>query len=305
MISLQEELVILQQYFVVLQCKYGDEILLEFDIPQALLNRRVLKFILQPIVENSIFHGLEPTGSKGHVVVTAREEGGRLLLAVEDDGAGMDEQKLSEVRRRIGESSATWWGSTMSSSGSNFITARNMGWRFSSEKNVGTGLIDQFGRFLRRKDLTGKEGAVINTLKVMVADDEYPIRKWFSRTIKNLPDIKVDFVGAASNGEEALKLFRERKPDVVFTDIKMPIMDGLELLKAVKEERPGTEVIIITSYDEFAYAKAAIAQNAYDYILKTEANPGCLATFCAGSRREGSIRRTRMRWLCGWSRRSI
>lgn len=113
-------------------------------------------------------------------------------------------------------------------------------------------------------------------MKVMVADDEYPIRKWFSRTIKNLPDIKVDFVGAASNGEEALKLFRERKPDVVFTDIKMPIMDGLELLKAVKEERPGTEVIIITSYDEFAYAKAAIAQNAYDYVLKTEANPRML-----------------------------
>lgn len=113
-------------------------------------------------------------------------------------------------------------------------------------------------------------------MKVMVADDEFPIRKWFSRTIKNLPDMKVDFVGAASNGEEALRLFREKKPDVVFTDIKMPIMDGLELLKAIKQERPGTEVIIITSYDEFAYAKAAIAQDAYDYVLKTEANPRML-----------------------------
>lgn len=111
----------------------------------------------------------------------------------------------------------------------------------------------------------------------MVADDEFPIRKWFSRTIKNLPDMKVDFVGAASNGEEALNLFREKKPDVVFTDIKMPIMDGLELLKAIKQERPGTEVIIITSYDEFAYAKEAIAQDAYDYVLKTEANPRMLS----------------------------
>ena len=48
----------------------------------------------------------------------------------------------------------------------------------------------------------------INTLKVMIVDDEFPIRKWFSRAIKNLPDIKVDFAGAASNGEEALQIFR-------------------------------------------------------------------------------------------------
>lgn len=123
----------------------------------------------------------------------------------------------------------------------------------------------------------GKGERAINILKVMVADDEFPIRKWFSRTIKNLPDMKVDFVGAASNGEEALMLFREKKPDVVFTDIKMPMMDGLELLKMIKLERPGTEVIIITSYDEFAYAKEAISQDAYDYVLKTEANPRMLS----------------------------
>ena len=106
----------------------------------------------------------------------------------------------------------------------------------------------------------------INTLKVMIVDDEFPIRKWFSRAMKNLPDMKVDFSGAASNGEEALRLFREKKPDVVFTDIKMPIMDGLSLLRQIKKERPETDVIIITSYDEFAYAKEAIAQDAYDYI---------------------------------------
>ena len=117
----------------------------------------------------------------------------------------------------------------------------------------------------------------INTLKVMIVDDEFPIRKWFSRAIKNLPDIKVDFAGAASNGEEALQIFREKRPDVVFTDIKMPIMDGLSLLRQIKKERPETDVIIITSYDEFAYAKEAIAQDAYDYILKTEANPRMLS----------------------------
>lgn len=138
MISLQEELVILQQYFVVLQCKYGDEILLDFDIPEELLKRRVLKFILQPIVENSIFHGLEPTGSKGHVVVKAREENGRLYLSVEDDGAGMDEQRLQEVRRRIGESDREMVGINNVIKRIKLHFGIEFGMEISSEKNVGT-----------------------------------------------------------------------------------------------------------------------------------------------------------------------
>lgn len=125
----------------------------------------------------------------------------------------------------------------------------------------------------------------------MVVDDEFPIRKWFCRTMKNLPDIKVELVGAASNGEEALQLFHEKRPDVVFTDIKMPMMDGLELLREIKRERSGTEVIIITSYDEFAYAREAIAQNAYDYVLKTEANSRMLSDLL---RRIQSSRQTAM-----------
>lgn len=112
----------------------------------------------------------------------------------------------------------------------------------------------------------------MNALKVMVADDEYPIRKWFSKTLKNLPDVKVEVVGTASNGEEALELFRQKRPDVIFTDIKMPVMDGLELLRIVKREQPKTEVIIISSYDEFAYAKKAITLDAFDYVLKPETN---------------------------------
>ena len=113
-------------------------------------------------------------------------------------------------------------------------------------------------------------------LKVLMVDDELPIRKWFSKTFKTLPDVKVDLVGAASNGEEALAMFREKEPDVIFTDIKMPVMDGLTLLRMVKRERPATEVVLVTSYDEFQYAREAIAQHACGYLLKTEANAQAL-----------------------------
>lgn len=117
----------------------------------------------------------------------------------------------------------------------------------------------------------------MNVLKVMVVDDEYPIRKWFEQTLKNLPNLKVEVVGTASNGEEALALFRERKPDVVFTDIKMPVLDGLDLLQMIKKEQPKTEVVMISSYDEFAYAKKAIKLNAFDYVLKQETNSKMLS----------------------------
>lgn len=112
----------------------------------------------------------------------------------------------------------------------------------------------------------------IHILKVLIADDEYLIRKWFGHTLRNLPDIKVNVVGTAANGEEALTLFREKRPDVIFTDIKMPVLDGLELLRMVKQESPNTAVVIISSYSEFAYAKEAIVLNAFDYVLKEETN---------------------------------
>lgn len=100
-ISLQQELYTLQKYFAVLQCRYGNEIRMELDIPQELLQYRILKFELQPLVENSVFHGLEPVGSKGVITVRARLEQERLVLEVADNGIGMTPERLEEVRRQI------------------------------------------------------------------------------------------------------------------------------------------------------------------------------------------------------------
>ena len=141
MISLQEELVILHQYFVVLQCKYGDEILLDVDIPEELLKQRVLKFVLQPIVENSIFHGLEPAGSKGHVVVKAWERDGCLYLSVEDDGAGMDCDRLKEVQGTIGSDNSKMVGINNTVKRIKLHFGVQYGVEISSEKDVGTKVV--------------------------------------------------------------------------------------------------------------------------------------------------------------------
>lgn len=97
LITLQEELVILQQYFTVMQCKYGDGIRMVYDIPEPLLRRKVLKFVLQPIMENSIFHGLEPAGSRGTIRVKVWEQEEKLYIQVKDDGVGMEERQLEQI----------------------------------------------------------------------------------------------------------------------------------------------------------------------------------------------------------------
>lgn len=100
-ISLQQELYTLQQYFAVLQCRYGDGIRMELDIPPELLQYRILKFELQPLVENSIFHGLEPMGSRGVITVRAALGADQLELEVADNGAGMTAERLREVRSQL------------------------------------------------------------------------------------------------------------------------------------------------------------------------------------------------------------
>lgn len=105
-------------------------------------------------------------------------------------------------------------------------------------------------------------------LSIVVVDDETPICDWLMYCIQNASDDYV--VASASNGEDALALIMERKPDLVFTDICMPGMDGLELMRRVLKTFPFTVFAILTNYAEFSYAKEAISLGAREYFLKAE-----------------------------------
>lgn len=104
-------------------------------------------------------------------------------------------------------------------------------------------------------------------IKVLIADDE----KWVRVTIKNaLPLEKLDLmlIGEASSGLEALKLSLELKPDILITDIRMPGLNGLELIEETKNQLPYLKTIILSGYDDFEYAKKGIQLGAFDYLLK-------------------------------------
>lgn len=104
-------------------------------------------------------------------------------------------------------------------------------------------------------------------LKVMIVDDEYHFRKALGVKIEWE---KLGFVicAEAKNGEEALERLEEARPDVALVDINMPVMDGLGFIAEVRERGYPLEMIIITGYGEFEYAKQAISLGIRNYLLK-------------------------------------
>ncbi|QOS79132.1 response regulator [Paenibacillus sp. JNUCC31] len=105
-------------------------------------------------------------------------------------------------------------------------------------------------------------------LKVLLVDDEMYVRKGMHELI-NWDELHMEIIGEAENGLEALNMVECLQPDVVITDIRMPILDGLELIRAV-EKLPHLEpvFIIISGYHDFKYAQQAIKYGVHDYILK-------------------------------------
>jgi DNA-binding NtrC family response regulator len=100
--------------------------------------------------------------------------------------------------------------------------------------------------------------------RILVIDDEGIVRTSCVRTLK--PE-GYDVV-SAQNGSEGLRMLEERKFDVVLTDLKMPDIDGIEVLRKVRETWPDTEVIIITGYQTVDTAVKSIKLGAFDYIEK-------------------------------------
>jgi two-component system response regulator YesN len=104
-------------------------------------------------------------------------------------------------------------------------------------------------------------------MRIIIADDEQELLDF----IANMPqwaEVGYEIVGKAANGAEALKLIDRLRPDLVVADIRMPVMDGLELAAHIRQDWPGMPVIFLTAHDEFEYAQQAVKLGIMDFITK-------------------------------------
>lgn len=106
----------------------------------------------------------------------------------------------------------------------------------------------------------------MSPIRILLADDQDIIRHGLKLIIEQQPDMVV--VGQAANGEEAIALARELKPDVVLMDIQMPKLNGIRATRTISGELPATRVVILTTYDVDGYVFDGIRAGARGYLLK-------------------------------------
>lgn len=103
--------------------------------------------------------------------------------------------------------------------------------------------------------------------RIIIADDEEYVRSLLTKNInQSLEDFEV--IATAENGEEAVELVESLKPDILITDILMPFLSGLELIRKIQEMNFPIKTVIISGYDDFNYAKQALTLGVTDYLLK-------------------------------------
>ena len=107
--------------------------------------------------------------------------------------------------------------------------------------------------------------------RVLVVDDEFLVRLGL-RTTMDWEAHGYRIVGEASNGKEALEMFDVADPDILLTDIKMPVMDGFKLIEEARKRKRNLQIVILSHYDEFSYVQKALEFGATQYILKSEMN---------------------------------
>jgi DNA-binding NarL/FixJ family response regulator len=105
------------------------------------------------------------------------------------------------------------------------------------------------------------------TIRVVVADDQQIVRAGFAALLDTRDDIEV--VGTAADGEEAVRVCREQRPDVVLMDIRMPAMDGIEATRRLSEDgKQAPKVIVLTTFDLDEYVYDALGAGASGFLLK-------------------------------------
>ncbi|WP_062048901.1 response regulator [Bacillus sp. JCM 19034] len=104
-------------------------------------------------------------------------------------------------------------------------------------------------------------------LRVLLVDDERSAIQMIKR-LGRWDELGLQVVGEASNGQEAVNFIQKEQPDIVITDMNMPGVDGVQLLRFLHEKHPHVASVVLSGYDQFSYLQEAIRSNVVEYLLK-------------------------------------
>ena len=107
----------------------------------------------------------------------------------------------------------------------------------------------------------------METIKIILAEDHALMRAGTRHILEQYPDLEV--VGEAEDGQQAVELIKSLKPDIAILDIRMPKLNGIEVVRQVKSLSPNTKTLILTAYDDDEYILALMEAGASGYLLKT------------------------------------
>ena len=123
-------------------------------------------------------------------------------------------------------------------------------------------------------------------IRIVVVDDQAVVRQGFVALINTVPDMVV--VAEGTNGEQAVELYREHRPDVLLMDLRMPVMGGVEAIKAIRREFPAARLVVLTTFDGDEDIYRSLQAGAQGYLLKDmffEELEDAIRTVRAGGRR--------------------
>ena len=120
--------------------------------------------------------------------------------------------------------------------------------------------------FARSNPAAGLQGVAARHIRVLIAEDHALVRRGLAAVIGLEDDIQI--VGEAANGEQAVSLWRELRPDVTLMDIRMPVMEGVQAIRCIRGEDPAAAIIVLTTFDHDEDIYAGLRAGAKAYLLK-------------------------------------
>ena len=253
-VTLREELSAIDEYLDIECVRFGPRLRVVKDIAPDCLDSVVPSMLLQPLVENSLKHGLARKRGVGTLVLKSYRQDRHTVVEIVDDGIGIEPDEATSRPRR-GHRPAK----------RQRAAPRRLRRELLRRAAVDARRGDAGARHDSRPGAAGAGDRMSEApLRVLVVDDEPLAREELCFLLAELGGIEV--VGQAADGVEAARMAEDLEPEMVFLDVQMPGVGGFEVARRLVLGPDPPEVVFVTAFDQ--YALDAFAVNAVDYLLK-------------------------------------